>query len=86
MKCLTRHEKPLEEAGAWTRVFGIEGPPQEMAQISIHTAQICAEAQVLFGSSERNDVWRYGLLRIIKETIAIDLLYQSWINNYSISD
>ena len=86
MKCLTRHEKPLEEAGAWTRVFGTEGPPHEMAQISIHTTQICAEAQVLFDSSERNDEWKYGLLGIIKEATAIDLLYQSWIDKYSISE
>ncbi len=86
MKCLNRHEKPLEEAGAWTRVFGTEGPPQEMVQISIHTAQICAEAQVLFDSSEHNDEWKYGLLGIIKEATTIDLLYQIWIDNYSISE
>lgn len=86
MKCLTRHEKPLEEAGAWIRVFGTEGPPHEMAQISIHTTQICAEAQALFDCSERNDEWKYGLLGIIKEATAIDLLYQSWIDKYSISE
>ena len=57
-----------------------------MAQITIHTAQICAEAQILFDSSERNDEWKYGLLGIIKEAIAIDLLYQSWIEKYSISE
>ena len=84
MKCLNRHERPLEEAGAWTRVFGTEGPPQEMVQLSIYTAQICAEAQVLFDSSERNDEWKYSLLEIIKKTTAIDLQYQSWIDNYSI--
>ena len=86
MKCLTRHEKPLEEAGAWTLVFGPQGPPQEMAQISIDTAHICAEAQVLSDSSERDDGWKYGLLGIIKEAMAVDLLYQSWIDNYSICE
>lgn len=86
MKCLNRHENPLEEAGAWTRVFGTEGPPQEMAQISFRTAQICAEAQVLFDSSECNDGWKYGLLEITKEATAIDRLYQIWIDNCSISE
>jgi hypothetical protein len=83
---LTRHEKPLEEAGAWIQVFGTKGPPQKIAELSIHTAQICAEAQLLFDSSEHSKEWKHDLLEIIKDATAIDLLYQSWIDKYSRSE
>ncbi len=81
---MTRHEKPLEESVAWTQVFLIKGPPQEIAELSVHTAHICAKAQILFDSSEHDKDWQRGLLQIVALTTAIDLLYQSWIDNNSI--
>ncbi len=86
MKCLTRHEKPLEEAGAWTHVFATNGSSQKIAELGVHTAQICAEAQILFDSSEHSKAWKRGILKIIKDTIAIDILYRDWIEKYSMSE
>jgi hypothetical protein len=83
---LTRHEKPLEEAGAWIQVFGIKGPPKKIAELNVHTAQICAEAQILFDSRKNGTEWELGLLKIIEDATTIDLRYQSWIDKYSISE
>ena len=82
---MTRHEKPLEEAAAWTHVF-TEGPPQKIAELSVHTAQICAEAQILFDSNQLSREWERGLLEIIKSATSIDLQYQSWIDKNSLSE
>ena len=76
---MTRHEKPLEEAATWTRVV-TSGPPQKLAELSVYTAQVCAEAQIFFDNSQRSKEWEVGLLKIVKDATAIDLLYQSWID------
>lgn len=85
IKCLTRHEKPLKEAAAWTRRL-TRGPAQKIAELSVHTAQICAEAQILFDSSQQSKHWERGLLKIIEDATTIDLLYQSWIDKNSLSE
>ena len=76
----------MEEAGPWTRAFGIGGLPQEIAEISIHTAQTCAEAQSLFDSSERSKEWKRDLLQTVNNAAAIDVLYQGWMDKCSISE
>ena len=83
IKCLTRHVKPLEEAGAWVQVFGIKGPPQEIAGLNIKTAQMCAEAQGLFDSTTHDEEWELCMLKTIEDAIVIDFQYQSWIDRYS---
>lgn len=82
---MTRHEKPLEEAAAWTHLF-TEGPPQEIAELSVHTAQICAEAQTLFDCNQPSTEWERGLLKVIKKATSIDLLYQGWVDKNSCSE
>lgn len=84
IKCLTRHKKPLEEADAWVQTLA-KGPPQELSVISIHTARICAEAQLLFDSNTQSKQWESALLKIIEDTTAIDVQYQSWMEDYSIT-
>ena len=42
----------MEEGGGWTQALGTQGSAQEVTKLSIYTAQICAEAQILFDSSE----------------------------------
>lgn len=76
----------MEEAGAWAQALGTKGPPLEVTQLSIHTARICAEAQILFDSSEHGKEWKNNLLEIIKEADALDVLYQSWIDKSSVSE
>ena len=85
LKCLTRHEKPLEEAAAWTHVF-TEGSPQTIAELSVHTAQVCAEAQILFDSNQLSREWERALLKIIETATSIDLQYQNWIDKNSLSE
>ena len=75
----------MEEAAAWTQVF-TKGHPQKVAELSVHTAQICAEAQILFDSNQRSKEWERGLLKIIEDATAIDLQYQSWIEKSSFSE
>ena len=75
----------MEEAAAWTRVF-TKGPAQKVAELSVHTTYLCAEAQILFDSSQRSKGWERGLLKIIEDATAIDLQYQSWIDKNSFSD
>ena len=52
----------------------------------MHTAQICAEAQILFDSNEHGVDWEVVLLKNIQEANAIGILYQDWIDEYSISE
>ena len=76
----------MEEAGALAQALGTKGPPLTVTQLSIHTAQICAEAQTLFDSSEHGKEWKSGLLEIIKDATALGLLYQNWIDQSSVSE
>lgn len=75
----------MEEASAWAQALGTKGPPLKVTQLSIQTAQICAEAQTLFDSSEHGKEWKSGLLEIIKDATALDNLYQNWIDKSSVS-
>jgi hypothetical protein len=47
-RCLTIHGRPLDQAAAWVQVFGEKSLALEIEKISILTAQLCAEAQILF--------------------------------------
>ena len=76
----------MEEAGAWIQDFGTKGPPQEIAALNVSTAQICAEAQILFDSSKNDKDWQHGLVKIIDDATTTDLRYQGWIDMYSISE
>lgn len=85
MKCLTKHVKPLQEARVWIQDTGIEGPPQEIAGLNFETTQICAEAQLLFDSTRHDEQWKVCMLKTIKDAVAVDLQYQSWIDDYTCS-
>ena len=63
------------------QVLGTKGPPQEISGINFHTAQICAEAQILFDSSKR-----FGLIKVIEDAINLDVQYQTWIDKCSKSE
>ena len=48
------------------------------AKLNLRVARICADAQVLFDSPVRDEMWMLGLMRVVKESIILDLDYESW--------
>jgi hypothetical protein len=73
---MNRHFMPPQEAKALCDLFyGTEG---QLSKISIRVARLCAEAQALFDSLVRGEVWTAALLEVDKKALPIDLEYRNW--------
>lgn len=86
MKCITWHEKPLEGANSWGADSARNGLPQELGHLHFRTAEMCAEAQVLFDNTVHGQEWEVGLVNIIKGINVIDQGYQTCIIKHSLSE
>lgn len=80
IKCISRHENPLPEADAWLDILGVQEPHHQMAKLTLRTARVCAEAQLLFNSSVHDGGWEDRLLAVSRRAILLDLDFQSWID------
>src|SRR4051812_5804004 len=78
---------PSIEIHMWSLRVGPRLPHQQVAQLHFRTAQLTAEAQVLFDNGtydkQEGSNWTVGLRELIDRADRLDFEYQEWIDRYS---
>lgn len=71
-KYVTSHIYPPQETERWLEITKEKHPTYDLTVLILQTACRCADAQLLFDATTRNEWWVIGLLKIVKEAIRID--------------